>query len=149
MDNTRRARSEAQLAAPVKRLSMSKAQKKKLAAAAAAAAAAASGKDATATASDTAPVRDTDRAPASAPAGSAAPAAGVTTTTNSSSSGGPTFLSLGLSPLHQMDNSQLPHCSTTHRLLEMCYEHGAGVCRFVGWGRQVGCVFLCVCCMCA
>lgn len=39
---------------------------------------------------------------------------------------GPKFLSLGLSPFYQMDNSGFNFCKTTDKLLKMCYEKGEG-----------------------
>lgn len=100
-----RVRAEAQLSAPAKKLSMRKSQRKKLEAAAAAAAAGADG------AADATPASAADQQQQEEAA--AAPA-------------GPKFLSLGLSPFYQMNNSLFKHCKMTHLLLLLCYEDGAG-----------------------
>jgi len=106
-----RVRGEAQLAAPAKKLSMRKSQRKKLEAAAAAAAAA-------------------NRDPAAAAASRTPDAISVSTADQQSptqgSSSGPKFLSLGLSPFYQMNNSHFKHCQVTHLLLLLCYTDGAG-----------------------
>jgi hypothetical protein len=112
-----RVRSEAQLAAPAKKLSMRKSQRKKLEAAAAAAAAAA---DSTPADLDVAPVKDQlpkkqqQQEPQEQPTAAAA---------------GPKFLSLGMSPFYQMNNKPVPGwktCTVTHLLLLLSYEDGAG-----------------------
>lgn len=111
-------RSEAQLAAPAKKLSMRKSQRKKLEAAAAAAAAAA---DSTPADLGVAPVKDQlpkkkkqqQQEPQEQPTAAAA---------------GPKFLSLGMSPFYQMNNKPVPGwktCTVTHLLLLLSYEDGA------------------------
>ncbi len=90
---------------------MRRSQRKKLEAAAAAAAASA----------DAAPAGSVDAAPA-APAGAAKPGA----SSNRNSGGGVRFVSLGLSPLHQMDDGTFQHSSRVRRLLELSWRRGAG-----------------------
>lgn len=111
-----RARAEASLAAPARKLSIRRSQRKKQAAAAAAAAAAGSNSTtSTTTAADTT-TKDQCQAPtAAAGVGSAQVAAPR-----------PQFLSLGLSPFFQMDSSGFRSCPTTHKALQRAFDQGEG-----------------------
>jgi hypothetical protein len=99
-----RVRKESQLAAPAKKQSVRRSVRRKLEQQAAAAAG--SGLTSHAT-----------------PA--AAAAAGTANSSSSSSSTGVRFLSLGLSPLHQMDDSRFQHSSKVRSLFEASFKHGA------------------------
>jgi hypothetical protein len=100
-----RVRKESQLAAPAKKQSMRRSVRKKLEQqAAAAAAAAASGVT---------------------PSANAAAANAANSSSSSSCSSGVRFLSLGLSPLHQMDDSRFQHSSKVRSLFEASFKHGA------------------------
>ncbi|WIA39195.1 hypothetical protein OEZ86_005320 [Tetradesmus obliquus] len=97
-----RVREESQLAAPEKKQSMRRSLRRKLEQQAAAAAAAAG----------LAPTDSTEPAAPTAPS-------------SSSSSSGVRFLSLGLSPLHQMDDSRFEHSSKIRSIFEAAFERGA------------------------
>jgi hypothetical protein len=96
-------RAETQLAAPAKKLSMKRSLRKKQAAAAAAAAAAGAPGDAS-------QAPDQDAAPPAAAAAAARPL----------------FLSLGLSPFCQMDNTGFRFSPAVHKGFARFYEHGEG-----------------------
>jgi hypothetical protein len=104
MTRITRVRKESKLAAPAKKQSMRRSVRRKLEQQAAAAAAAAATSGVT---------PNTNAAAASAAANS------------SSCSSGVRFLSLGLSPLHQMDDSRFQHSSKVRSLFEASFKHGA------------------------
>ncbi|WIA18896.1 hypothetical protein OEZ85_003568 [Tetradesmus obliquus] len=98
-----RVREESQLEAPQKKQSVRRSLRRKLEQQAAAAAAA-----------------------GQAPTDSSEPAAPTAaSSSSSSSSGGVRFLSLGLSPLHQMDDSRFEHSSKIRNIFEAAFERGA------------------------
>jgi len=56
----------------------------------------------------------------------ASSSAGAAAAGSAAAPSGPKFLSLGLSPFYQMDNSGVNYCQTTDKLLKMCFEKGEG-----------------------
>lgn len=102
-----RLRSEAKLSEPPKRLSVKKSQRKK------------QQKQQVDAAADTSPVSDT------LPAAPAA-AVGSDLISSGGSSTGLRFLSLGLSPFHQRDDSEFKHSKTIAFCLWFMYKHGTG-----------------------
>jgi hypothetical protein len=110
---TTRVRQESQLAAPQKKQSMRRSLRRKLEQQAAAAAAAAA-------------ASSTAEQPASKdPFASAAADPNAPNSSSSSSCGGVRFLSLGLSPLHQLDDTRFKHSSKVRSLFEASFKHGA------------------------
>lgn len=102
-----RIRAEAQLAAPAKKISVKRSLLRKQAAAAAAAAG-----------SDTAAGATADQRP------DAYPGAAASTGSGPAAAARPRFLSLGLSPFSQMDNSGFNSCDLTTKAFEGIFKHG-------------------------
>ncbi|KAF6256766.1 hypothetical protein COO60DRAFT_1702160 [Scenedesmus sp. NREL 46B-D3] len=99
-----RVRKESQLAAPAKKQSMRRSVRRKL--------------ERQAAASGLAAHAGTEESAATT-------AGGPVNTSSSSSNSGARFLSLGLSPLHQMDDSRFQHSSRVRSVFEASFKHGA------------------------